>query len=99
MRRACLCGAQVDATYRVCMKARSYPHEETPLQFQVKSLEAYERQLGETIETMPYQPCDPSTGTCPPTMWMDRCIFVKVAPPQIGECGVWIVKGGVGVGS
>ena len=24
-----------------------------------------------------------AAGKCPPTMWMDRCIFVKVYPPQI----------------
>lgn len=76
--------SQVDQTYRVCMKARSYRHEATPLQFQVDSEEAYLRQLGDTVETMPYQTCaDPSSGTCPPTMWMDRCVFVKVAPPEI----------------
>ena len=75
--------SQVDTEYRVCMKARSYRHEETPLQFAVDSQAAYERQLGETIETMPYQSCDPLSGSCPPTMWMDRCIFVKVAPPEM----------------
>lgn len=75
--------SQVEQEYRVCMKARSYRHEETPLQFVVDSNEAYEKQLGDTISTMDYQKCDPATGTCPPTMWMDRCIFVKIAPPNI----------------
>ena len=75
--------SQVEQEYRVCMKARSYRHEETPLQYVVDSEEAYERQLGDTISTMDYKPCDPATKMCPPTMWMDRCIFVKVAPPKI----------------
>jgi len=75
--------SQVNSEYRVCMKARSYRHEETPLQFAVDSQQAYERQLGETIQTMPYQTCDPGSGSCPPTMWVDRCIFVNVAPPEM----------------
>jgi len=75
--------SQVNQEYRVCMKARSYRHEETPGDFYVDSQEAYERQLGDTIATMDYQSCDAATGTCPPTMWMDRCIFVKVSPPEI----------------
>ena len=83
--------SQVDQEYRVCMKARSYRHEETPRDFQVDSQAAYERQLGDTIATMDYESCDAATGTCPPTMWMDRCIFVKVSPPKV-EFGCSILE-------
>jgi hypothetical protein len=51
--------------------------------WQVDDEGKYEAQLGETIETVDYKECTSADYTCYPTMWMDRCITVKVSPPDI----------------
>ena len=71
--------------FRVCMKARSYPSGLSPdYKIDEDEMDLYRQQVGNTLETTDYVHCNVSSGyTCPPTMWMDRCVLIKVPPAKI----------------